>query len=139
MPVDFTLIPARGLLLVQGSGFVTIDDTLQATARYERNAAFDPNQKQLIDLSAVTGFERDYPRFMAMQAQKAGRFARGDTQTIVVYLAPTPVAQTMSAMFARSWDGIDEVVALVQQDEARALSLLGQPESSISALLQLAR
>lgn len=139
MPVDFTLIPARGLLLVQGRGIVTIDDTLRATARYEANADFHPSQKQLIDLTAITGFERDYPRFMAMQAQKARRFAGGDVQTLVVYLAPTPVAQAMSAMFARSWDGIDEVVALVQQDEARALALLGQPESSVAALLQLAR
>ena len=54
---------------------------------------------------------------------------------VVVYVAPTPLAQDVSAMFIRSWADVFEVVVLVQHSEAEALALLGQPEKTIDTLL----
>ncbi|MEO0391323.1 MAG: hypothetical protein AAF218_10345 [Pseudomonadota bacterium] len=136
MPVTFHVLPHRGLLVVQASGHILLNDMVNATARYEAHPGFDPGQKQLVDLSAVTGFEADYPRFLAMQARKAARFDARQAQTLVVYVAPSPPAQRMATLFARTWDSVDAVVALVQHEPARALALLGQPETTLAALLR---
>mmetsp|Transcript_18094 Transcript_18094/g.27963 ORF Transcript_18094/g.27963 Transcript_18094/m.27963 type:complete len:145 (-) Transcript_18094:8034-8468(-) len=135
MPVRFHILPDRGLVVVRYSGFAAIDDTLRATKAYVGHPHYAAGQKQLIDLTPVTGFEKDYARFMMMQASKAGRFAHSGTQTLAVYVAPTPIAQELSTLFTKSWDDVDAVVPLVQYSEADALSMLGAPETSIDMLL----
>ena len=135
MTVDFCILPERGLVVVRYSGHATIDDTLAATKAYLAHSDYAAGQKQLVDLTQITGFEKDYVRFMNMQAAKAERLAGAGVQSLAVYIAPTPISQDVSAMFIRSWADVDEVVALVQHSEAEALALLGQPEKSVEALL----
>ncbi|WP_299145095.1 hypothetical protein [uncultured Tateyamaria sp.] len=135
MPVIFRIFPDRGLVVVRYSGLAAIDDTMAATQAYTAHPHYAPGQKQLVDLSGVTGYEKDYVRFMMMQASKAGRFANAGIQSLVVYIAPTPIAQEMSALFIRSWDDVDAVVPMVQHSESEALALLGQPETTVDALL----
>ncbi|MEO0936963.1 MAG: hypothetical protein AAFY38_02285 [Pseudomonadota bacterium] len=138
MPIDFRIFADRGLVLIQASGFVTIDETVAGMARYEAQTTFDANHKQLVDLTRVTGFERDYARFLEIQADKAGRFTAAGAQMLIVYLAPTAEAQAIASLFARSWECTDTIVATIQHEEARALSVLGQPETSLRDLLQTA-
>ncbi|WP_299614267.1 hypothetical protein [uncultured Tateyamaria sp.] len=135
MPIRFRIFPDRGLVVVRYSGFVTIDDTMGATRTYVAHPHYAPGQKQLIDFSAITDYERDYVRFMLMQAKKAGRFASSGTQSLVVYIAPTQISQELSALFIKSWDDVDAVVPMVQNSESEALTLLGQPESSVDMLM----
>ena len=138
MPVAFHILPERGLVVVRYSGVALIRDTVEASKAYVAHPDFAHGQKQLVDLSAVTEYERDYVAFMLMQAAKAGRFANAGVQSLVVYIAPTPIAQELSALFIRSWDDVDAVVPMVQQSESEALTLLGQPENTIAALLSTA-
>jgi len=135
MPVIFRIFPDRGLVVVRYSGVAAIDDTMTATKAYTAHPDYAPGQKQLVDLTQVTGYEKDYVRFMMMQASKAGRFANAGVQSLVVYIAPTPISQEMSALFIRSWDDVDAVVPMIQHSESEALALLGQPEITIDALL----
>lgn len=116
----------------------TIDATMKATRAYVTDPRYVPGQKQLIDFSAVTSYEKDYVRFMLMQAKKAGRFSSSGTQTLVVYYAPTAISQELSALFLKSWSDVDAVVPMVQHSESEALTLLGQPEPTIEALLATA-
>jgi hypothetical protein len=44
----------------------------------------------------------------------------------------------MCNMIVRSWEPFDSVVALVMEDEAQALSVLGLAETSITQLLTTA-
>lgn len=90
---------------------------------------------QLVDMSGITGFEKDHVQFMKMQAEKAERLANSGLQSLVVYIAPTAISQDLSAMFVRSWIDVDAVVPLVQHSEAEALALLGQPEKTLDMLL----
>ncbi|MFD2856475.1 hypothetical protein ACFSZS_19270 [Seohaeicola zhoushanensis] len=99
---------------------------------------FRPGQKQLVDLSRVTGFERDYTKLFSLQALKAEAFVTGAGQTLVVYYAPSEAAQRMCQLVTRSWADLPSVIALVQQEEAEVLALLGQRESSIAELLEVA-
>ena len=134
MPLSFRILPERGLVVVRYSGFALIDDTVSATARYVVDPHYAPGQKQLVDMTALTGYEKDYVRFMEMQASKAERFSDAGVQTLVVYVAPTPVSQEVAGLFLRSWDDVPAVVPMIQRTEAEALTLLGQPERSLDDL-----
>ena len=136
MALEFDIIPDRGLVLVRYSGHATIDDTMAATRAYVAHPNYVAGQKQLVDLTRIDSYEKDYVRFMEMQAGKADRLANAGVQSVVVYIAPTAVAQEVAMMFTRSWDDVKNVVALVQNSEAEALEILGQPEKSIRALLE---
>ena len=135
MAVEFRIVPERGLVVVCYTGHATIDDTSRASRAYVAHPNYSAGQKQLVDMTQITGYEKDYVRFMNMQAIKAGRLAGAGVQSLVVYIAPTPVSQDVSAMFIRSWADVDAVVPMVQHSEPEALAILGQPEKSIAALL----
>lgn len=135
MPVQFRIVPDRGLVVVRYSGYVTIDDTMGATHAYVADPDYAPGQKQLVDFTQVTDYEKDYVRFMMMQAAKAERFVNARIQSLVVYIAPTQVSQELSSLFIKSWDNVDAVVPMVQTSEIEALILLGQPEVSVDTLL----
>lgn len=54
----------------------------------------------------------------------------------MVYYAPSRLGLELAHLVLRSWEGFDAVVALIQQSEQEALSLLGLPETSIADLLE---
>jgi hypothetical protein len=136
MPVRFHIFPERGLVVVRYSGFATINDTMAATKAYLAHPDYSAGQKQLVDMTQITGYEKDYVRFMNMQAAKAGRLATAGVQSLVVYIANTPESLDVSAMFIRSWIDVDAVVPMLQHTEADALTILGQPEDTIDVLLE---
>lgn len=136
MSVSFRIFPDRGLVYVRYAGFARLDDTLAAFAQYARHPAVRPGQKQLVDLSAMTGYEQDFTKLMQVQAQKADVFGTDGVQTLMVYFAPTPLSRDIARLALRSWEPFEAVVALIQDDEAQSLELLGQPERSFAALLQ---
>ena len=135
MPVEFEIFPKRGLVVVQFSGYATVNDTSSATAAYLAHPEYYAGQKQLVNMAAVTGFEKDYVRFMNLQARKTERLARCETQSLVVYIAPTAVSRQLSGLFVRSWIDIASVVPLIQDSESEALTLLGQPEETVDILM----
>ncbi|MDK3016415.1 hypothetical protein [Pseudodonghicola flavimaris] len=137
MSVSFRIFPDRGLVYVRYSGFARLDETLEAFARYAALPDTRPGQKQLVDLGSVTGFEQDFAKLMQVQAQKADVFAANGTQTLMVYYAPTPLARDFALLALRSWEPFDSMIALIQDDEAQALELLGQPERRFADLLAL--
>ena len=119
-------------------GDCTIAETRRALEAYAIHPGRAPGQKQLIDLSAVTSYDRDFANLMAVQARKADLFIGGETQTLLVYFAPEGPSQDLARLSQRSWDAVDGVIAMVQHDEGEALALLGQPERSLAALLEAA-
>lgn len=137
MPVDFKIVASRGLTVVRMAGLVTIDEIQAATDAYVAHPDYKAGQKQLVDLSRITAFEKDYARFIMLQAAKAGRFTQSRTQTLCVYYAPTDTAWDLGLTFMRSWQDVDAVVPMIHRDEAESLALLGQPEKSIDGLLAL--
>lgn len=136
MSVSFHIFPDRGLVYVHYAGFARLDDTMAAFAAYAAHPDTRRGQKQLVDLSAVTGYEQDFTKLMHVQAQKAGVFTDDGIQTLMVYFAPTPLSRDLARLVLRSWEPFDSVIALIQEDEAQSLELLGQPERSFADLLQ---
>ncbi len=136
MPLTYRIFADRGLVVVLYFGFSTIDELMAASQAYVADPDYAPGQKQLVDLTHVTGFEKDYVRFMEMQAAKADRLAGTGVQSLAVYVAPTPVAREVASLFTRSWAEVPSVVTMMQHTEAEALALLGQPEKSIDEMLR---
>lgn len=139
MSVSFRIFPNRGLVFVRYAGFARLDDTLAAFAEYARHPDCRPGQKQLVDLSGITGYEADFTKLMEIQAKKADVFAAEGVETLMVYFAPGQKLRDLAQLVMRSWEPFDSVVALIQDDEAQALELLGQPERSFDALWELAQ
>ena len=74
MSIDVTILRARGLVYIRYSGFAWLDDTIAALDAYGNHPDFRPGHKQLVDMARVTGIERDYVKFMKLQAKKAEVF-----------------------------------------------------------------
>lgn len=136
MSVTFHILANRGLVYVRYDGFARVEDSLRAFGAYAQHPDCRPGQKQLVDLSGVTGFERNYAELFKLQALKADVFNDGAAQTLIVYYAPDREVFGMARLIERSWEPFPSVVSLVQQSEADALALLGQRETSFAELLQ---
>jgi hypothetical protein len=135
MPASFRILSDRGLVYVRYHGRATAQDGLDAFRAYMAHPDCRPGLKQLVDLSAVTDIEQDFPRLLQLQAVKAEQFVTEGPQTLIVYFAPGAMPQRMAMQIIRSWDGIDHVVPRVLTDEAECLSVLGLAETRLADLL----
>lgn len=135
MPINVNILASRGLVYVRYWGFATLDESFEAFGRYAADPRFQPGQKQLVDLSGLTGFEADYPRLFLLQAEKASVFLPSGVQTMLVYYAPTPVSARLANLARQSWEDIDNVVPTVMTREDEALGVLGQPERRFADLM----
>lgn len=138
MSVSFTIFPRRGLVYVRYEGQVTLNRTAEAFAEYARHPDRAPGQKQLVDLTHVTGFDADYAALLKIQAQKADTFLEGGRETLMVYYAPTQLAYELAMLVRRSWEGLEGIAMRAVQSEEEALHLLGQPEESFAELRAVA-
>ncbi|MGI3184144.1 hypothetical protein [Nioella aestuarii] len=137
--MSFRILSERGLVFVRYTGFARLDESFEVFGQYAAHPDFRPGQKQLVDLSGVTGLEKDYVKLFALQARKADVFLGSGAQTLLDYYAPTPLSLDLAETILRSWEPSGAVIPLIQQDEQEALQLLGQPERSFEELLQAAR
>ncbi|MEL7097926.1 MAG: hypothetical protein AAGM84_03775 [Pseudomonadota bacterium] len=135
MSVEVRILPCDGLVVVRYTGTILVSESVRAFSDYLDHPDFAPGQKHLIDLTDVTGFETDYVKIMQMQARKAAAFVGSGAPSLMVYLAPRQDTLGLAQLVARSWDSVAGVTALVQQDEARALSLLGIEDCTIADLM----
>ncbi|WP_372886806.1 hypothetical protein [Shimia sp.] len=138
MPVSFRILKQKGLVYVRYEGVARLEETMQAFADYARHPDCAPGQRQFVDLTALEGIEMDFPKLMETQAQKAGTFVNGAAETLIVYLAPTPLSQSLAQTIVRSWEPFPAVVPVVLGEEREALSVLGLRENSIEKLLAAA-
>lgn len=137
MSLSFRILPSRGLVYVRYEGRIVFSETSDVFAAYMRHPQMRPGQKQLVDLSRVTDCDRDYADLIRIQAHKADAFAGAGQEVHLVYYAPCGRSQRVARMVLRSWEDVPGVIPLLQATEAGALEVLGQPETSFDALLEM--
>lgn len=135
MAVSFRILSTLGVVYVRYEGMACMSDTLSAFEEYCAHPDYRPGQKQLVDLSLLTDWNEDFVQLMQTQAKKAEAFTGNNTQTLIVYLAPTPVGQKLARYAMRSWETFPAVVPMIQEREQPALSILGIPYDTIGELL----
>jgi hypothetical protein len=136
--LSYRIFLDRGLVYVRYGSRVDFSDSGALFAAYTRDPDFRPGQKHLVDFSAVTDIDTDYARLLAVQAAKADAFVFPTGETLMVYFAPTPETDRVARWALRTWEGVNGVVVRVLNDEAAALSFLGQPEESFADLFESA-
>lgn len=137
MPVSFRILPQRALVLVTYTGVAGLQETIERTTECASHPDFDPAFRHLVDVSRITGYERDFPGFFAMQAKVMESYPPQAQDQLFLFLAPTRIGQEMAQMVRRSWDGLDWAIVRIVEDEGQAMTLLGLREHSISDLLLL--
>jgi len=137
MPVTFKILPRRALVVFTYSGMVGLQESLDAIAACVGNPEYQPSMRQLCDLSAVTGVERDFPALLKMQAKMVESLQPAESDLVVLFYAPSRAGQEMAQMARKSWEGLNSVLVLTQDNEAKALALLDLPERSLDALFKV--
>ncbi|MFN3293352.1 MAG: hypothetical protein ACK4S2_06765 [Gemmobacter sp.] len=137
MSVTFRLLAPRNLILFRYSGQTRLHEPSEAVQASTRAPGYRPGMRHLVDLTHVTGVDRDWPALLRQQAQIAAALMPGGPEQLVLFLAPTRPGQVLAQMARRSWEGLDSIAIRVIEDEAEALALLGVPERSVAALLAL--
>lgn len=135
MAVDFRILPEVGLVYIRYSGLMLVEESGRALASYLQNPDYRPGQKQLVDLSDVEEWERDFPKLMALQARKAEAFYKPEAPTLIAAIAPNAKARQVADFISRTWDAFENVAYLVSETEHQALELLGVPARSVADLL----
>ncbi|NKX46131.1 hypothetical protein [Roseicyclus persicicus] len=136
MPVTFRIFPDHALVTVRYTGHVRFCDGQSAFCDYLEHPDRRRREKHLLDLSEVTGFDRDYARLMQMQAVKAAAFYETGGPAMLLYLAPTDVSLRLALMFQRSWDGVADLAVRVVRETEQAEDVLGLRPGALETLLQ---
>jgi hypothetical protein len=134
MAVRYQIYLDLGLVHVRYSGTAILDESFEAVGRYLQDPGYRPGQKQFVDLSDVTDYEKDYAKLLMLQAKKLEAFLRGN-ESLLVYYAPTALTQELSNLIARSWEDIGAVVPVVVTDREAAMSVLGLAPDVFDGLL----
>lgn len=138
MPVEFTILPQHNLALFTYSGLVTFQDSANVVAAAAAHPNHSPSMRQICDVSRVTGVEKNYFALLQMQAQIVDSIAPKGSERLVIFYAPGKAGQEMAQLARKSWEGLNSVIILVQDDEAAALALLGIPQTRLATLLERA-
>ncbi|TXH98482.1 MAG: hypothetical protein E6Q73_11770 [Pseudorhodobacter sp.] len=135
MPVNFHIFPDRNLVLARFTGHILLADCLSSAKAYSEDPQASPQQTQLIDLSGVTSYERDLVQIMSMMARLPDHLLKPGYEPMILYIAPSRVAQEIAGMVLKSMQGIEGVIVRVLEDETQALEVLGLAERSLAALM----
>ncbi|NAZ36027.1 hypothetical protein [Rubellimicrobium sp. CFH 75288] len=133
MPLAFRILPAARLIHVRYWGVAGIDETARGLRICLGHPEFRPGLRHLVDLRAVTGYERNYAAFLRMQAELSGPLIEGAEETIMVMVAESPPARAMAGLVMRSWDGVLGAVIRLQDGIAGALEILGLPPDALES------
>lgn len=134
MPATFRILPSRNLAYCRYEGVIDAATAEQVFGEYESHPDHLPGQLQLVDLTHITGWEVEFVQAMKLQARRIPAVLKNGGETLLVYIAPTPLARKVAATALRSWAGMKGAVAMAMESEEQALSVLGQPEASLAEL-----
>lgn len=134
MPVNFEIFPRRGFVIARFSGHVLLADCLSSAQAYSEHPDFHPSQRQLVDFSSVTSYERDVVRMLEMMAKLPEHLVKPGFEPLVIHLAPHDLAMELANFTRRSVEGMESVNFRIVTSEAEALDILGQRERRLSDL-----
>ena len=138
MPFEFTILPKRNLALFTYSGQVSFQESANVVAAAAAHPDHRPSMRQICDVLRVTGVEKNYFGLLKMQAQIVDSLAPKGAERLVIFYAPSKGGQEMAQLARKSWEGLNSVIILVQEDEAATLALIGLPETCLAALREAA-
>jgi len=125
VPVSFRIFEDAALVYVRYAGLARVAEGFDAFTAYLMHPDSRPDQRQFVDLSAVTEVEQDFMRLFQFQAEKAAAFMAGRAPVMLVYYAPTEISLGMARLIQRSWEGLDGAIVRVVTEWDAAADILG--------------
>ena len=138
MPVEFKIFPSRNLVISQFAGHILLNEVLSTAKIYAEHPNAHPTQNQLLDMRALTSYERDLVGTMSVMAQLPEHLLHPGFHPLVVYLAPGRAAQEISSLVIKSMQGISGMLVSAVAEELHALEILGLPEQTLAEILATA-
>ncbi|MCK0148420.1 hypothetical protein MWU54_00145 [Marivita sp. S6314] len=135
MPITVDILPEHNLVFVRYTGVMLVQESAEAFAAFAQNPDARPGLRHLVDMTRLTDIDRDFPKFMELQAAKIETLASTGVETFMVYLATTPIGRQAANIGKNGWTPESGVVAIVQDSEEAALEALGIPHRSIAEML----
>lgn len=137
MPTTYDIILPRGMVLIRHSGHITVAESETAFRAFQQDPHQRPGQPHLVDCQQVVSYERDFAKFMALQAEIVGQFGVGGPEMLLVLLGPPGVPHELATLIRNTWDRTPSVVPRVVSTEAEAMDVLGLTERRILDILAL--
>lgn len=134
MAIEFRILPEHGFVFIRFEGCMGIAESTEAMGRFTRDPDYRKGMKQLVDLSAVTDWERDFPALMQHLAAQADLYDDPSHPVLIACLAPTEIARSAASVVARAWDRSQRVVVVIVDTEVEALAVLGLEALSFAEL-----
>lgn len=131
MAVEFQIQSDHNLVFVSFRGHVTVSETMAAFDKYANHPDFRPGQTQLVDLSQVKSYERDFTKIMALQAHQTEAFLGSENRPYLMFIAPNKLTRGMAMAAVRSWQHLNAVVPLVVSSIAEAAEVLSFETASL--------
>ncbi|WP_439123439.1 hypothetical protein [Marivita sp.] len=135
MPISVQIIAEHNLVYVKYTGAMLVSETAEALGDFAKHPLAGPGLRHLVDLTQMTDIDRDYAKFMEIQAKKTETMASQGVETFMVYLANTPIGLRAANMGKNGWTPESGVVAIVLENEDHALVTLGLPFDTIEMML----
>lgn len=136
MAISVQIIADQNLVYVRYTGAMLVEETAAALGEFAKHPLAGPGLRHLVDLTRLTDIDRDYAKFMEIQAKKVETMAVHGVETFMVYLANTPIGLHAANMGKNGWTPESGVVAIVVENEDHALVALGLPFDSIAQMLE---
>jgi hypothetical protein len=125
MPVSFTIYPDHAFILARFFGQIAFDDFTSSARDYASDASYQAEQNILIDLSDYEGTSCDIVELMHAIAQVFEHLKVGQTDRLIVYLAPTSQAKELAAIMAKSVSAIPGYVVRIADSLRDGFDILG--------------
>lgn len=135
MPISLQILAEHNLVYVRYTGVMLVSETEAALTEFANHPMAGPGLRHFVDLTRLTDIDRDYSKFMAIQAKKAETMAGHGIETFIVYLANSDIGRHAANLGKNGWTPESGVVAIMVENEDHALVSLGLPFQSVEEML----
>jgi hypothetical protein len=125
MPVNFKIFAEHGFALAHFHGQVLLDEVVSSARDYAGDPTYQPEQNMMIDLTGYEGTVNDFVGLMQAIAHVSDHLRVGQTDRLVVYVAPTPKAQAIAQFVGNSVAAIPGYVVRIAEGHLEAFHILG--------------
>ncbi|PWK62424.1 hypothetical protein [Roseicyclus mahoneyensis] len=135
MAARYKIFGQFSLVYIQYTGVATATQATDVFIQYMKDPERKSGHRHFVDLSAVTGLERDFAALFRLQALKAEWLMQNESPTMMVYLAPSVLSLRIAHQVLRSWEGLDGAIIRLAEDWDGAMDIFGLPRNALDHLL----
>lgn len=136
MPVDYRILPEHYLVYFRIAGWLDIAEGIRVSDTFLAAPDYRKGMRRLLDLSTMTGWERDFTSIMKEQAQHLDHFDDPQRPTLIVVLARNKEAMSFAHAIRAPWESTGRALVVIVQTEAEALTVLGIDAPNLATVIE---